>query len=407
MVEACISAYSQTVAMCPGAHWRTNENGGRERVTSSALYRILKRPNTYQSISDFMLNAVRELYSEGNAYALALRNDRFEINELHLMRSRECHARIAETGDVFYTLAGNPIIDNRIQSSDLIVPARDVLHIRLHTGNTPLKGESPLCAALQDVAVSGAANAQQLAYFVNQSRPSGILSTDQVLTREQVTQLREVWNDQTQGLNAGKTPITTAGLKFQPISQTCTDAQIAEVMKMSDQHIALAYRVPLPILGLGTTTFASTEILMQQWVASGLGFALNHVEEAFGNLFGLRGYPEEYCEFDTEALLRSAQKDRIEALARGVQSGIFSPNDARRREGYADVEAGFEPRVQTQMVPLSFGATPPQAPPETPPAMPANDDAEPSAEEQQNGRDIAAARAARLISQARRYGGLG
>ena len=107
MVEACISAYSQTVAMCPGAHWRTNENGGRERVTSSALYRILKRPNTYQSISDFMLNAVRELYSEGNAYALALRNDRFEINELHLMRSRECHARIAETGDVFYTLAGN------------------------------------------------------------------------------------------------------------------------------------------------------------------------------------------------------------------------------------------------------------------------------------------------------------
>ena len=93
-----------------------------------------------------------------------------------------------------------PIIDNRIQSSDLIVPARDVLHIRLHTGNTPLKGESPLCAALQDVAVSGAANAQQLAYFVNQSRPSGILSTDQVLTREQVTQLREVWNDQSQGL---------------------------------------------------------------------------------------------------------------------------------------------------------------------------------------------------------------
>ena len=106
-----------------------------------------------------------KLYSEGNAYALALRNDRFEINELHLMRSRECHARIAETGDVFYTLAGNPIIDNRIQSSDLIVPSRDVLHIRLHTGNTPMKGESPLCAALQDVAVSGAANAQQLAYF--------------------------------------------------------------------------------------------------------------------------------------------------------------------------------------------------------------------------------------------------
>ena len=29
MVEACISAYSQTIAMCPGGHWRKLDNGGR------------------------------------------------------------------------------------------------------------------------------------------------------------------------------------------------------------------------------------------------------------------------------------------------------------------------------------------------------------------------------------------
>ena len=52
-------AYSQTVAMCPGDHWRGNENGGRERVTTSALTRILRKPNDYQSISDFLLNATR------------------------------------------------------------------------------------------------------------------------------------------------------------------------------------------------------------------------------------------------------------------------------------------------------------------------------------------------------------
>ena len=62
MVEACVSAYSQTVAMCPGDHWRTQDNGGRERVTNSALSRILRRPNSYQTISDFMLNATRSLY---------------------------------------------------------------------------------------------------------------------------------------------------------------------------------------------------------------------------------------------------------------------------------------------------------------------------------------------------------
>ena len=79
MVEACVSAYSQTVAMCPGTHWRLKSDGGRDRITSSALHRILRQPNAYQTISDFLLNAVRSIYLEGNCYALALRNSRFEI----------------------------------------------------------------------------------------------------------------------------------------------------------------------------------------------------------------------------------------------------------------------------------------------------------------------------------------
>src|SRR5215475_3449072 len=45
MVEACVSAYSQTTAMCPGSHWRSRTDGGRDRVTNSALNRILKKPN--------------------------------------------------------------------------------------------------------------------------------------------------------------------------------------------------------------------------------------------------------------------------------------------------------------------------------------------------------------------------
>ena len=65
MVEACVSAYAQTVAMLPGEHWRLNDKGGRERVKTSSLSRLLRHPNDYQSISDFMLNATRSLYLRG------------------------------------------------------------------------------------------------------------------------------------------------------------------------------------------------------------------------------------------------------------------------------------------------------------------------------------------------------
>ena len=70
---------------------------------TSALSRILRKPNDYQTITDFLLNRDASLYMTGNAYALALRNDRFEIAELHLMDAQRSTPQVAaETGDVFY-----------------------------------------------------------------------------------------------------------------------------------------------------------------------------------------------------------------------------------------------------------------------------------------------------------------
>lgn len=384
IVEACIGAYSQTVAMCPGDHWRLKSNGGRERVTTSALSRFLKVPNSYQTISDFLLNAVRDLYADGNCYGVALRNSRFEISEIHLMAPRQSNIVVAETGDIFYQLGGNPVIDQYFDYP-VMVPARDVLHLKLNTSvHDPLKGESPIVSAARDIAASNAIAAQQLQFYLNQARPSTVLSTDMKLDKTQVEELRERWNAQSRGLGAGGTPILTAGLK--PVAMPTTsaeDSQLADVMKMTVQNIALAFRVPLQILGIGGTgtTFSSTETLMQSWLSTSLGFCLNHVEEGVGRLFGLGGYPDEYLEFNTNALLRSAFKDRIEGLARAVQGGVLAPDEVRELEGYPKVPGGFgeEPRVQSQVVPLSAASAIPAAP--TSPVSPSAATAEAPAKE--------------------------
>jgi HK97 family phage portal protein len=358
MVEACVSAYAQTVAMCPGDHWRKLPDGGRERVAGSALTRILKRPNDYQSMSDVLMNLTRRLYERGEAFAVVFRNNRNEISELHLMR--EGRAMIAGEGSIFYALWGNEVIASQFNLVENPTPARDVLHVRLHTPRHVLRGESPILSAALDLALSGSAMTQQVNFYQNQARPSFLLETEAQMKREQMEELRAWWDAQTQGENAGKTPILGWGLKANPITTTAVDAQLAEMLKMSDQNIALTMRIPLAILGISERAqpAASTEALMGQWIASGLGFCLNHIEEAFGLLFGLRGMPEEYLEFDTKALLRSAYRDRIEALARGVISGIYSPDEARASEDLPAVPdgVGAEPRVQQQVVPLSYGA---------------------------------------------------
>jgi len=382
MVEACVSAYAQTVAMLPGEHWRLNDKGGRERVKTSSLSRLLRHPNDYQSISDFMLNATRSLYLEGNAYALALRNSRFEIDELHLMDPMLSYPRLGNNGEIFYQLHGNQVVEKRFGPQALIVPQRDVLHIRLHTVRhrypSPLVGESPIIAAYSDIGVNSAIARQQLQYYLNEARPSAVITTDLDLKRDQRDELRAEWNEQSKKLHQGGTPILTHGLKVAPWSVGSKDGATADMMKLSNEHIALAFRIPLQILGIGGTTYSSTELLMQSWISSGLGFALNHIEEAIGLLFGLKGQPDEYVEFDTAALLRSAMKDRIESLARGVQGGIFAPNEARNSEGFDSVEFGDEPRVQQQVVPLSqVGKIPAPPAPGAPPPAPEDAATEP------------------------------
>lgn len=409
IVEACISAYAQTIAMCPGDHWRATPLGGRERVENSAAARLLRKPNAYQSISDFLLNLTRQLYSTGNAYALALRNDRFEADEFHLMNSDMSRPMLAPEGEIFYRLAGNDVIARQLggaANADIMAPARDVLHIRLNARRAnapwPLIGESPLAATYGELTTQSAILASQAAFYMNQARPSAVLSTDLTLSTEEVAQLRQRWDDQSRLLKSGGTPILTSGLKVNPWNVSSRDAQMAEFLKISEQHVALAFRIPLQILGLGGgAPGGSTEVLMSMWIATGLGFALAHIEEGMGVFFRMAGQPKEYIELSTDSLLRSAFKERMEALTSGVQGGILSPNDARNAEGYDRVPFGDEPRVQQQVVPLSAAGKIPPAP--GPPAAPSAPPAKAATELDSHDFKVSAANVRRTIAAVRRH----
>lgn len=378
---ACVTLYCRTIAQLPGMHRRALANGGTETITTSALSRVLKKPNEYQTRSDLMFNAVASLLFEGNAYALALRNDRFEIDSLHLLNPRTTKAYVVpETGEVWYSLGSNDVVDPLLDplwksGERLVVPMRDMLHIRVFCPRNPLVGESPLKAAALSMATHTAGAAQMARFYENMSRPSGVLSTDLTLTAQQVTELRARWNEQSKGINAGGVPILTAGLKWQGLSMSAVDAQMVENLKLSVADVSRVFGVPLALVNDMTgATWNNTEQLMSAWLRQGLGFYLEHIELSFDKLFGIERATD-YSEFDVNALLRPDFKTRTEGLARAVQGGIYSPNEARREEGLPEVEGGDEPRVQQQVVPLTWVEQPPAppAPPAAPPA-PANDD---------------------------------
>lgn len=360
-VEACVGAISQTIASMALQHWRMGGNGAHEIVADSPVAATLLRPNLYQTRADFFLNLIRAEQLEGNGYAVAERGAGDRIEALHLINPRNATPYVAADGTVFYAitpvtpLEPQPTIEN-------FFPARDVLHIRMHTPRHPLIGETPLVAAMLSVASGNAIQEHTASFFSNMTRPSGFLKSPKPLAGELLEQLRSMWQESYSRANSGKVAVLAGGLEWQSIGVTSVDAQLIESYRLTVADVARVFRVPLSVIGeSGGTTYNNTETLIRHWLSTGLGYVLEHVELALDRLFNLP--PNEYLAFDVDTLLRYDFQARVDGLVRGIQGGLFSPNEARGKEGLGYVEFGDEPRLQAQVVPLSFaGRATPTAP---------------------------------------------
>lgn len=351
-VEACVDAYAQTIASMPVGVYDENDDGSQARNRSVSAGRAMRSPNSYQTRSDLLLNLVKNLMYYGNAYAVAGRNDRNEIVNLHVMPAKGTQPYVEpDTKDVFYGLGDNPMAPDGLS---VMVPARDVLHIRLFCPRHPLVGVSPIEAVVTSIAANGNITRSQAAFFDRMSRPSGIISTDMTLTVQQMRDLRAAWEEQAKGMDSGGVPILGSGMKFQPMSIASQDAQLIQAFNMTVTDIARAFRVPLPIVNLyENATYNNVEQLYGQWLSGGLGFLLEHIERALEKFFGLPANMS--INFDTESLLRTDFEKKVEGYSQLVRSGVLSINEARVRINKLEgVENGNTPIVQQQMVPLGW-----------------------------------------------------
>jgi HK97 family phage portal protein len=238
-----------------------------------------------------------------------------------------------------------------VTEANMLVPARDVIHFRQYTPRHPLVGESPIKAAALAVGINVALSQTQAAFFSRMNRPSGILSTDQTLTKEQMVRLREAFEEQSKVWAKGGMPILGNGMSFTPLSVTSQDAQLIQAQRLSIEEIARVFGVPLPIIGdLSNATMSNVEHLINMWLSMSLGALFENIERSFDRAFALGA--NEYVQFEEAALLRTDFAGRIEGLTKAISGGLMSPNEARVREGLKPVDDGDMPMMQQQMMPL-------------------------------------------------------
>jgi HK97 family phage portal protein len=165
---------------------------------------------------------------------------------------------------------------------------------------------------------------------------------------------------------------------LRPIGIDPDKGQMTEARLFQIQEIARIYGLPpVFVQDLSKGTFSNTEQQDLQLVKHLIVHWAKALEDELNlKLFGQRRRSQ-YVEHNLDALQRGDFKSRIEALARGVNSALITPDEARGLENRPPKPGGDKLYIQGATVPIEMaGKVTVKAPPE-PPANgdPSNDDA--------------------------------
>jgi HK97 family phage portal protein len=185
-------------------------------------------------------------------------------------------------------------------------------------------------------------------FFPNGPQPGGLLMSEHPVPQDMATRLKETWETNFSGDNAGKIAMLGGGLKYQPLEQhSATDTQLSEQINWIDEKICSCFGMPPHKVGVGDQpNYNNIEALNQQYWSE----CLQDKAEAMQTLLveGLGAHPY-VIKLDTADLLKMDTATMVKAASEGIRAGFLAPNEARRIFfNLPPVEGGETPYMQHQ-----------------------------------------------------------
>ncbi|MCC6489162.1 MAG: phage portal protein [Candidatus Hydrogenedentes bacterium] len=386
-VFACVSLIAEDVAKLRLRIMEQINGGYWQEVTRNTPFApVLRKPNHYQTMLQFIISWLTMKMLYGNTYVVKERDKRGVVTALYVLDSRMVTPLVADNGEVFYQIRADKLSQ---QPLDITLPASEVIHDRGLTLFHPLVGVSPIfacgVAATQGIRIQH----NSVVFFENMSRPSGQLTAPGSISDDTARRLKEDFEANFSGGRIGRLLVTGDDMKYQPMVIPATDAQLIEQLRWTVEDVARCFRVPLHKIASGANpTFNNVSAMNQDYYTQTLQTHIEAIEALLDdglNLYGVKDHVYS-VEFDLEGLLRMDPATRADVAQKQVGAGVLAPNEARLRENLPPVKGGETPYLQQQNYSLAAlaarDATNPLAAPS--PALPAPpvDDDEDTAEEQ-------------------------
>ena len=357
-VWACVRLISETVSTLPLKVYQNNDDGSRTLARSHILYKLLcQSPNVEYTPSRFMLMIVASICLRGNAFVerIYIKN---RLVALEPLLPQTIQIKRLENGTLEYKQVKN--------GKERVIPEKRMMHIR-GFGVDGVMGLSTIYQGRESVGNATAADQSAGKFFKKGMQPSGFLTTDVTLKKEQRDQIGESVNKYALSENAGRIMVLEAGMKYQNITMNPEAAQLLETRSFNIEELCRLFRVPPFMVGhmdKASSWASSTEAQMLHFLTNTLRPLLVNIEqEMTKNLLDPTERDKITIEFSVEGLLRADSKGRAEFYNSALNNGWMNRNEVRRKENLPPIDGGEKYTVQSALIDLdqvskNYGATP-------------------------------------------------
>ena len=333
-ITGAVELIANSIASLPATIVQDTDDGP-EPMPGAAAARLLARPNPRQSWPSFMQSVVSSVLLQGNAVVMLGSDGRGAVSSLTPVPWTFLLPQVI--GSATGARLAFDLVQNTPEAQLLGIPARlladtDTLHIKARADNGIL-GRSVLSRA---PSVLGAAvSAQQFAstVFENAATPNLAVMLPPSISADGKRRIEAFFRDHYTGPGNARVPMFfDADTKLQPLSLSPEDAEVLQSRRFGVAEIARLFCIPLPMLDTGG---AAPPASLTPYLTSFATLALLPIVTAIEAEFNTILPPGQHLSLDLAGLTRGDWTAVASAQAVLVQSGIATPNDARRALGLA------------------------------------------------------------------------
>lgn len=344
-VFACITLIANDISKLNLNLVKLDEHGIWVPTSSPAYDPVLRNPNRYQNSIQFFQSWVLSLLINGNTYVLKVRDNRNVVVGLYVLDPLRVFPLIASDGSIWYEVPADELTN---VAEPLRIPASEIIHDRVNPFYHQLVGVSPLYAAALSVVQGREIQKNSATFFQNNARPGGILYAPGSVSDEMVREIREHWETNYTGNNAGKVAVLADGLEYKAFDvHNAQNSQVIDQLKWSSEVVCAVFHVPPYKIGVGQApTSGNVQSENVRYFSEALQIIIETIQRLIADGLGMANNLS--VRFDTGGLLKMDNKTLMETQEIGVGGGFLAPNEARRNLNLAPVKGGESPLAQQQ-----------------------------------------------------------